>query len=1722
MKFTLVFLVALLLAGVCAFAQTAGDYRSFQSGNWSDVNTWSRFNGSIWVNPAPSTPTSADGIITIMDTHTVHVDAPITVDQVQWDNSAPFNAASGTLIVDAGVTLTVANGLLNDIRIINDFTDVGIFQVDGTVRLNTGASIVDDDYGNLGGSVTPASSDTYKITSTGTHIHVAGNGVTAVPSADFQSGSTCIIEPANPTVTPSIDPSTVFHHFTWDGTLQSTTSGLAGNLRTVNGNLNITSTNGQILQLSTTQSFTLDVGGNMSISGNSRVQLTSTGNPVVLNVAGNLSISSSSAVANAIQLNASSTNVDINVTGDFSKSGVSQVSLIAGAASGTTTLDITGNFSFTGGTILKGNGASTGRISFLGSNTRTYTNSGGTYTNQIGFLIGSGKTLNMGTSIMSGSGPFTNNGTVGLGSTDANGALQTGATGGNIQVTGTRTYANPSTVLYNGSSKQFMGNGNPSGTGNTTRISNANDVEIAGSGATATVNILDLASGNLIVDDNTLAFNSFTTSGGSITVTNQSSITINGTGTLATPVVFSGTTLNNFTLNRTSSGLVTLGSSLIIEGTFTQTAGDLDISGRSFTINDIYSRTAGNIRTSSSSTLIVNGSGTLPATFAFGSSTALGTLTLDRSGVTLASTASMTITNLNLTDGIFSNGSSMAMAAGGTITRDAGTITTAPTNTTSAYNVVYTNSSPVTAGPELPTGVDALNNLTVQGGDEITLAADVTINGNLTLTSGSFDAATQTVTLEGNFVSNATSDIDQSPFIFAGTTALSGGTSPIFGAITISGTLNNSTSIQVTGNWVNNGAYSSSGTVTFAGTTTVSGSSTTTFNNIIIANSPATLTAPASTMNVSGNFTKLTGTFNANGGTVNFKGTTNISGVITFHHVLLTGTVVAPLVMNMTGNLTNNGGTFTAGSGTLVLSGSSIQLIQGTTSTTFNNLTVTNSAGPPAVRIETNSSLTGVLTLSTNTQFDADGVGNNRVFTLLSSDDAPFTVDAAIAQLPSGASVLGSVTVQRYMAIEGANNNRIYRYISSPVQSAPVSQLQVTIPVTGTFTGASTCTGCTSNSQSMFLYSEAVTTDINNVNGANYDDGYLDFPSAANSETLASGRGYAIYVRGNIAPVVTNGSALWSVSGPINSGTVDYVATAGVTFTSSGNVANDGWNLVGNPYPSTIDWDAPAGWTRTGLDNAIYMRDNGVTSPVYATYVGGLGANGGDNLIPIGQAFFVKSPGGPITFTSDERVKVAGQQGTFFREGSIPDVFRIALKHSDISDETVIRFHENATAEFDGAFDADKLDNSSFNLFSRTTGERRLAINTLPTLQCSATIGLGMSNVPIGDYQLAFSDFETFSSGIQFTLTDNFLHTSTDVKEAGYYSFQVTADAASYANRFTIGFSNKPVETAYVASGENICHGAAAMVSLNQSQPDVQYAAYIGDEIVSESVEGTGNQLTFDIPAGKLAAGDNIVSIKGSFPFCDAVIIGDPLTLRSDVITAPNPLASAVVCGSGSATLQVSGAEEGGSYRWYTSETTSEFIPDQFSASYVTPPLTESRTYFVSIVNGTGCQSAHIPVTATVSTPVPVSISASQTTLTSSYASGNQWYRDNEIIPGATGKTYTPTQSGIYKVVAQSGECTTSAETEFLVTSVNESPSDPRYKVHPIPTTGPLNVQVQSKNPVQVQLTTTTGRVVLTQYLDQHGSVQTGKIDMTSQPPGVYILLILDGYTIHRTKIVRE
>ncbi|TNE71240.1 T9SS type A sorting domain-containing protein [bacterium] len=71
------------------------------------------------------------------------------------------------------------------------------------------------------------------------------------------------------------------------------------------------------------------------------------------------------------------------------------------------------------------------------------------------------------------------------------------------------------------------------------------------------------------------------------------------------------------------------------------------------------------------------------------------------------------------------------------------------------------------------------------------------------------------------------------------------------------------------------------------------------------------------------------------------------------------------------------------------------------------------------------------------------------------------------------------------------------------------------------------------------------------------------------------------------------------------------------------NYSNEGWNLIGNPYPFAIDWNSVE-WAKTQVNNTVYIYDNDIED--FKTWNGLTGTNGMSNgIIPAFQSFFIQS-----------------------------------------------------------------------------------------------------------------------------------------------------------------------------------------------------------------------------------------------------------------------------------------------------------------------------------------------------------------------------------------------------------------------------------------------------------------------------------------------------------------
>src|SRR5206468_2062661 len=118
---------------------------------------------------------------------------------------------------------------------------------------------------------------------------------------------------------------------------------------------------------------------------------------------------------------------------------------------GVTKLNLSGNFLQTGGnfieTSITGATYGYGNIYFNDAGTQTFTKTGGNFTGTINLTVNSGSVLDVGTSIVVGSGNFTLLSGGGLMISDPNGITTSGASG-NVQVTGTRSYNTGSDYTY--------------------------------------------------------------------------------------------------------------------------------------------------------------------------------------------------------------------------------------------------------------------------------------------------------------------------------------------------------------------------------------------------------------------------------------------------------------------------------------------------------------------------------------------------------------------------------------------------------------------------------------------------------------------------------------------------------------------------------------------------------------------------------------------------------------------------------------------------------------------------------------------------------------------------------------------------------------------------------------------------------------------------------------------------------------------------------------------------------------------------------------------------------------------------------------------------------------------------------------------------------------------------------------------------------------------------
>jgi hypothetical protein len=330
--------------------------------------------------------------------------------------------------------------------------------------------------------------------------------------------------------------------------------------------------------------------------------------------------------------------------------------------------------------------------------------------------------------------------------------------------------------------------------------------------------------------------------------------------------------------------------------------------------------------------------------------------------------------------------------------------------------------------------------------------------------------------------------------------------------------------------------------------------------------------------------------------------------------------------------------------------------------------------------------------------------------------------------------------------------------------------------------------------------------------------------------------GYSDVVDIDVPLTSGQGFAIWNQFGDnMASFTGTLTSTASRALTRAADGFGNGWNLVGNPYSSSIDWDASTGWTKTNLNNAIYIVNGGV----WATYIGGVGVNGGTNHIASGQGFFVAVTDGFTSGSLDFTTDVQVHNNTTFLKEEPADIVKLKVSGNNYSDETAVYFREEASTGFDGNMDAYQIasfEDSAPYIYSVANGG--MAINVLPEVTSVPM------NVKVGSETGTFT-IETVSNGEFNALYLKDLSTGaiTDLN-ADSYTFDYIPGIES---RFELHFGPLAVDD-IAADLYNIYSYNKDVYVAGPQNTSGTIAVYdmMGREIASESINGSTNVISLE------------------------------------------------------------------------------------------------------------------------------------------------------------------------------------------------------------------------------------------------------------------------------------
>ena len=382
---------------------------------------------------------------------------------------------------------------------------------------------------------------------------------------------------------------------------------------------------------------------------------------------------------------------------------------------------------------------------------------------------------------------------------------------------------------------------------------------------------------------------------------------------------------------------------------------------------------------------------------------------------------------------------------------------------------------------------------------------------------------------------------------------------------------------------------------------------------------------------------------------------------------------------------------------------------------------------------------------------------------------------------------------------------------------------------------------------------------------------------------FANGKGYLIRVPYN-----------HPTTGTVYNGIFTGVATNG-TVSPTVSTALNGFNAVGNPYPSRlnvhnfIDGNA-------NITGPLYFwrkTNTAAVSTSYATltktaYVAN-GSAGGDTgtgffptgggqeanwVINVGQGFIVKATSGTtINFTNSMRRSLNADQ--FFRNSQTTNTANNGLYWLNLTDntgvysQTAVGYNSEGTVGFDRGIDGENINNEFY--LTSLIGTDEYAIQGRPDFDASDVVPMSYKAITAGNYTISIDHTDGgFTEATQpIYLKDLVLNTEHDLK-TGAYNF--TSVAGTFNNRFQIVYQSalgidNPILTAnnviiYNQNNEFIVINAGNIIMSSIKVFDIRGRLLEEKKGINASQTTIGSGLTNEVLLVQITSEDGVVVTK--------------------------------------------------------------------------------------------------------------------------------------------------------------------------------------------------------------------------------------------------------------------